>query len=78
MNRRVVPLLAALVLGTVATVTWAQTSVPLSTLPFSPGRKAGPTLYVSGQVPRTADGKDVRESVEAETRQVMENIGRVL
>lgn len=66
------------ILATVATVTWAQKPVPLSTLPFSPGKKAGPTLYVSGQVPRTADGQDVRESVEAETRQVMENIGRVL
>lgn len=57
---------------------WAQKSVPLSTLPFSPARKAGPTLYVSGQVPRTAEGQDVRQSVEAETRQVMENIGRIL
>ena len=27
---------------------------------------------------RTTDGQDVRDSVEAETRQVMENIGRVL
>ena len=56
----------------------AQKPVPLSKLPFSPARKAGPTLYVSGQVPRTADGADVRESVEAETRQVMDNIGRIL
>ena len=61
-----------------AVITLAQKPVPLRTLPFSPARKAGPTLYVSGQVPRTADGQDVRESVEAETRQVMENIGRVL
>jgi 2-iminobutanoate/2-iminopropanoate deaminase len=66
------------VFSAMAAITWAQKSVPLRTLPFSAARKAGPTLYVSGQVPRTAEGQDVRESVEAETRQVMENIGRVL
>lgn len=57
---------------------WAQEPVPLSKLPFSPARKAGNTLYLSGQVARTADGKDVRDSVEVETRQVMENLGRIL
>ncbi|MFH1571356.1 MAG: RidA family protein [Gemmatimonadota bacterium] len=56
----------------------AQEPVPIKTLPFSAARKAGNTLYISGQVPRTADGQDVKTSVEAETRQVMENIGRVL
>jgi len=56
----------------------AQESVPLSKLPFSPARQAGNTLYVSGQVARDAAGKDVKESVEAETRQVMENLGRIL
>ncbi len=62
-----------------AAFAWAQqASVPLSTLPFSPAKQAGPTLYVSGQIPRTPDGKDVRESVEAETRQVMDNIVRIL
>jgi reactive intermediate/imine deaminase len=62
-----------------AAFAWAQqASVPLSSLPFSPGKQAGPTLYVSGQIPRTQDGKDVRESVEAETRQVMDNIVRIL
>lgn len=56
----------------------AQESVPIKKLPFSAARKAGNTLYVSGQIPRTADGKDVRTSVDAETRQVMDNLGRVL
>ncbi len=55
-----------------------QEPVPLSKLPFSAARKAGNTLYVSGQVARAPDGKDVKDSVEAETRQVMENIGRIL
>lgn len=56
----------------------AQEPVLLSKLPFSPARKAGNTLYVSGQVARTPEGKDVVDSVEAETRQVMENLGRIL
>jgi len=56
----------------------AQKAVPIKTLPFSAARKAGNTLYVSGQIPRTADGKDVRTSVDAEARQVMDNIGRIL
>ena len=64
--------------GGLALAAFAQKAVPLSKLPFSPSRKAGQTLYVSGQVPRTADGADVRASVEAETRQVMDNIGRIL
>lgn len=70
--------LAGLALLATSAVTLAQKSVPLRTLPFSPGKLAGPTLYVSGQVPRDAEGKDVRDSVEAETRQVMENLGKVL
>ena len=56
----------------------AQKAVPIKTLPFSAARQAGNTLYVSGQIPRTAEGKDVRTSVDAETRQVMDNLGRIL
>ena len=79
MTNRIRYFLVAGIVLTAAILTWAQQpSVPLSSLPFSPGRKAGPTLYVSGQIPRTADGKDVRDSVEAETRQVMDNIGKIL
>ena len=67
-------LLCALLAGSAL----AQKAVPIKTLPFSAARKAGNTLYVSGQIPRTADGKDVRTSVDAETRQVMDNLGRIL
>ena len=56
----------------------AQESVAIKTLPFSAARKAGNTLYVSGQVARTPAGEDVKTSVDAETRQVMDNVGRVL
>ena len=62
----------------VAELAWTQKAVPIKTLPFSAARKAGNTLYVSGQIARTADGADVKESVDAETRQVMDNIGRIL
>jgi reactive intermediate/imine deaminase len=68
---------AALILLT-GVASQTQEAVPIKTLPFSAARQAGNTLYVSGQVPRTADGKVVRESVDAETRQVMDNLGRVL
>ena len=78
MRKSILVLLAAAALIIVATITGAQNPVPLRSLPFSPARKAGPTLYVSGQIARTPDGQDVRGSVEAETRQVMENIGRIL
>ena len=56
----------------------AQEAVPLKALPFSPARQAGDFLFISGQIARTADGADVKESVAAETHQVMENIGRIL
>ena len=56
----------------------AQESVAIKALPFSAARQAGNTLYVSGQVARTPEGEDVKTSVDAETRQVMDNVGRVL
>ena len=56
----------------------AQEAVAIKTLPFSAARQAGHTLYVSGQVARTPEGEDVKTSVDAETRQVMDNVGRVL
>ena len=52
--------------------------MPLKSLPFSPARQAGGFLFISGQIARTADGGDVKESVAAETHQVMKNIGRIL
>ncbi len=73
MNRRIL-----LALGLAVSPVIAQEAVPLKTLPFSPARQAGGFLFISGQIARTADGADVKESVAAETRQVMENIGRIL
>ena len=69
---------AALAFALAVSPAFAQEAVPLKTLPFSPARQAGGFLFISGQIARTADGADVKESVAAETHQVMENIGRIL
>jgi len=46
--------------------------------PFSPAVRAGDFIYVSGQVPANADGEIVIGGIEAQTRQVMENLKTVL
>ena len=71
-------LVTVLMLSVVAWVGWAQKPAPAGGPPYSPARQAGPTLYISGQVARTPTGQEVRGSIEAETRQVMENLGRIL
>jgi 2-iminobutanoate/2-iminopropanoate deaminase len=47
-------------------------------LPFSASRSAGDTLYVSGQIPMKTDGTLETGDAAAQTRQVMENVGKVL
>lgn len=46
--------------------------------PYSPAVVSGNTVYVSGQIPRSADGKIVADSIEAATRQSLENLRAVL
>ena len=46
--------------------------------PLSPAVRAGDFIYVSGQVPVNADGEIVVGGIEAQTRQVMENLKAVL
>ena len=46
--------------------------------PFSPAVRAGDFIYVSGQVPADAQGEIVSGGIEAQTRQVMENIKAAL
>lgn len=46
--------------------------------PFSPAVRAGDFIYVSGQVPANAEGEIVVGGIEAQTRQVMENLKAVL
>jgi reactive intermediate/imine deaminase len=40
--------------------------------------RAGDFIYVSGQVPANAEGEIVVGGIEAQTRQVMENLKKVL
>jgi len=46
--------------------------------PFSPAVRAGDFIYVSGQVPADANGEIVVGGIEAQTRQVMDNLAAVL
>ena len=46
--------------------------------PFAPAVRAGDFVYVSGQVPVDKNGELVVGGIEAQTRQVMENIKTVL
>ena len=46
--------------------------------PFSPAVRAGDFIYVSGQVPADSNGEIVVGGIEAQTRQVMENLKSVL
>ena len=46
--------------------------------PFSPAVRAGDFIYVSGQVPADANGEIVIGGIEAQTRQVMDNLTAVL
>ena len=46
--------------------------------PLSPAVRAGDFVYVSGQVPADAKGEIVAGGIEVQTRQVMENLKKVL
>jgi 2-iminobutanoate/2-iminopropanoate deaminase len=67
-----------LIVSAVAWIAWAQKPTSTSAPPYSPTRQAGHTLYISGQIARTPTGQEVRGSIEAETQQVLENLGRIL
>lgn len=76
--RGMVVLAIGAVLGGAIVWTALAQEIGSRALPFSRAREAGGTLYLSGQIARTPDGVDVRDSVAAETRQAMENLGAVL
>jgi reactive intermediate/imine deaminase len=47
-------------------------------LPFSKAVRAGDFVFVSGQMAIDADGQLIEGSIEAQTRQVMDNIKAIL
>lgn len=49
-----------------------------SHVPLSPAVRAGDFVYVSGQVPVLADGTVVVGGIEAQTRQVLDNLAAAL
>ena len=49
-----------------------------SHVPLSPAVRAGDTVYVSGQVPVKPDGTMESGNIEAQTRQVLENVKAAL
>jgi 2-iminobutanoate/2-iminopropanoate deaminase len=54
-------------------------SVPAPVGAYSPAVRAGPFVFVSGQVPRNPEtGELVGEDVESQTRQVVANVERAL
>src|SRR5690554_4540786 len=55
------------------------TLAPAPIGPYNQAVKAGPTLYVSGQIPlNAATGELVSADIKVETEQVMENISAIL
>ena len=53
-------------------------SAPRPIGPYSQVVRAGQLLFLSGQIPLTADGKLIEADVAAQARQVMENLKAVL
>src|SRR3984893_815360 len=47
-------------------------------LPFSPAVKAGPFVFVSGQVAMGDNGEIVSGGIEAQTRQALKNVEKAL
>jgi reactive intermediate/imine deaminase len=54
-----------------------QDGVPPAVAPFAHATAAGPTLYVTGQMPTDVTGSVVGEDVASQTDQVLRNLLRV-
>ncbi len=53
-------------------------NIPTPAGPYSPGVAVGDLVFVAGQVPRHPQTGEVAEGIEAQTRQVLENIKAIL
>ena len=56
---------------------YGQPTLNGQSLPFSDAVRVGDTLYLSGQLGRTPDGK-LPDGIEAQTKQALDNVGAVL
>ena len=56
----------------------ARTGAGGQPLPFSPAVKAGPFVFVSGQVAMGDNGEIVPGGIEAQTRQALKNVEKAL
>ena len=56
----------------------ARTGAGGQPLPFSPAVRAGPFVFVSGQVAMGDDGEIVPGGIEAQTRQTLRNVEKAL
>ena len=52
--------------------------IPPAVAPFAHATAAGPTLYVTGQMPTDCNGDLIGTTIAAQTDQVMHNLQRVL
>ena len=53
-------------------------SIPPAMGPYRPGVWAGDTLYVSGSGGRKPNSNELETAIEGQTKQTMENVGRIL
>jgi 2-iminobutanoate/2-iminopropanoate deaminase len=60
------------------TVQWIVPAGAASTMPFSPAVRVGNLLYLSGQLGTDSTGKLAPGGIEAETRQALTNIKKLL
>ncbi len=55
-----------------------SSKAPKAIGPYAHANKAGNMVFISGQVPLTADGTVIDESIEAQTKQCLENVKAIV
>ncbi len=55
-----------------------SSKAPKAIGPYSHANKAGNMVFISGQIPLTADGTLIDESIEAQAKQCLENLKSIV
>ncbi len=55
-----------------------SSKAPKAIGPYSHANKAGNMVFISGQIPLTADGTIIDESIEAQAKQCLENVKSIV